>query len=342
MEKSVKIHRVIRETNDAITLQFEDDAIFKNYTSGQFLNVFKAVGNETVSRSYSFSSSPATKELPAITIKRMPGGKLSGHLVDTLKKGDELLVSDPAGRFGLKPLLPREHLVFIGGGSGITPLFSMIKTALINSEDVRITLLYGNSDKESIIFLEQLAKLQRQFSSRLEVIHFLENSARDKHLTSVKGYIGKANLEVLLLGSLPPTGFYLCGPALMMQAITHFLQELDIDPSIIFQESFSTRSTEVIQQESAGNSRITIRRGGKDHVLKVAKDAFILQAALEGGLQLPHSCREAMCGSCKVKVLSGQVEMAENYALTDAQLHEGYTLLCSGRPVSDEIILSYL
>lgn len=282
-----------------------------------------------------------TGELPAVTIKKVIGGRLSTHLVETLKNGDELLITDPSGRFGLQKTERNEHLVFIGGGSGITPLFSMIKTALLAVADVTVTLLYGNRDKESIIFLEQLTQLQHQYKSRLRVVHFLENLIPDNHLTSAKGYVSRDFIETIIAAPHPPTGFYLCGPDAMMESITGHLNELHVNPSVIYRESFSSGIKDTEHKQAIGHSSIRIHRGGETHLLDVAKGQFILQSALNAGLRLPHSCREAMCGSCKVKLIAGKVEMTENYALTDTQLGEGYVLLCSGRPVSDEVVLSY-
>ncbi|MEK6482533.1 FAD-binding oxidoreductase [Catalinimonas sp. 4WD22] len=131
MAYEVKIHSVDYETEDAITIHFEASPAFEGYTSGQFINIFQEHRGETISRSYSFSSSPEADELPAVTIKRVAGGLLSGKLIDTLKKGDYLTVSEAAGRFSLQANgLDSKHLIMIAGGSGITPLYSMIKTAV--------------------------------------------------------------------------------------------------------------------------------------------------------------------------------------------------------------------
>ena len=345
MENKLKIKNVIRETEEAITIQFENHPLLQKYAAGQFINISSLVGSENISRSYSFSSAPEVDELPAVTVKKVTGGRLSGHLIASLRAGDMLEVSEPMGRFSLQiEGLDEKHLIFIAGGSGITPLFSMIKTALKRSESVRITLLYGNRNTDSIIFLAQLRVLQAQHAERLKVVHFLQEGAPDKDIPyCYSGYISKDFLVQVVQahGSLT-SEIYLCGPEGMMNTVSAYLQELGYDPGRIYRESYGQAKERVINGETAGvKSDVTFIKGGETFHLQLSADESILQAGLAAGLPLPHSCKEAMCGSCKVKLLSGKVNMQENYALTDSQLKEGYVLLCSGRPASERITLIY-
>ncbi|MEQ8416075.1 MAG: ferredoxin--NADP reductase [Imperialibacter sp.] len=350
MENTVKIHKVIRETRDAVTLQFENHPSLRNYSPGQFINIYGEVDNETISRSYSFSSSPLAGERPSVTIKKMAGGRLSRQLVETVEQGDSLTVSEPAGRFGLRNEgNPVKHMIFIAGGSGITPLFAMIKT-ILNSRSQQqapplVTLLYSNKEPDTVIFGDQLDELEEQNPGRFSVVHFLQKWDANRQLDNVHhGYINKARLAAYLdSGYSDATEIYLCGPEAMMQAILKHLEELNFDRSKVYSESYQPTAAfgKLEIEPSTGRSEITFLKGAESFSLELSTDEFILQTGLNKGLKLPHSCKEAMCGACKVKLLSGKVNMVENYALTDSQLKEGYVLLCSGKPVSDAITLSY-
>lgn len=341
MEKLIKIHDIIKETSDSITVEFVQDEYFNAYESGQFINVFESTENESISRSYSFSSSPIVDPLPAITIKKVPGGRISSFLVDQLKGNRNLKVSKPLGRFGLGKIADNGHLVFIAGGSGITPLFSMIKTALHSTSRLKITLLYGNKNVDSIIFLNKLDELEKYAKGRLDVIHFLDDYPYEFNFEVIEGHISKEFLDSFLQRSKKISGYYICGPMGMMKSVKSNLEALGVEPDLIHVESFGNN----LKNDSAKvskSSKITFIKQDGNLQLDVPMDKFILDTGLKSGLKLPHSCNEAMCGTCMVKILSGKVKMQENYALTDEQINDGYTLLCSGLPITDEIILSYL
>ena len=345
MENKLKIKNVIRETEEAITIQFANHPSLEGYSSGQFINIFSHVGGESISRSYSFSSAPEVDLHPAVTIKHVVGGKLSAHLVESLLAGDMLEISEPMGRFSLQDEgLDDKHLVFIAGGSGITPLFSMVKTALKRSESVRITLLYGNRNIASVIFLAQLQVLQAQHADRLQVVHFLQEGSPDQDIPyCYSGYITRDFLaQVVYAHSSLTSEVYLCGPEGMMNTVLVYLEELGYDRGRIYRESYGQAKERAINGKAGSvKSDVTFIKGGETFQLQLSSEDSILQAGLAAGLPLPHSCKEAMCGSCKVKLLSGKVKMLENYALTDSQLKEGYVLLCSGKPASERITLIY-
>jgi len=341
MEKLIKIHNIIQETSDAITVEFEQDEHFNTYEAGQFVNIFQNIGNNTISRSYSFSSSPIVDPLPAITIKKVPGGRLSSFLVDQLNRSKKLKVSKPMGRFALGNIPDNGHLVFIAGGSGITPLISMIKTALRSTSNLKITLLYGNKNVDSIIFLNQLDELEKYSKGRLDVIHFLDDYPYEFNLEVIEGHISKEFLGSFLQRFNNIIGYYICGPEGMMKSIKTYLEAMGIVPDLIHVESFGN-TLNSNNSPIGKSSKITFMRREGNVQLDVPRNKFILDTALKAGIVLPHSCNEAMCGTCMVKILSGQVKMQENYALTDAQINDGYTLLCSGLPATDEVTLSYL
>lgn len=346
MHHNLKIKNIIRETETAITIQFEDHPLLKKYIPGQFINIFKSSDADNLSRAYSFSSSPVVDEPPAVTVKKVAGGELSTTLVDNSLPGHTLKVSEPAGRFCLQNNnLEGKHLIFIGGGSGITPLYSMIKSVLATSKNTRITLLYANRNASAVIFLNQLEVLANKHSKQFQVMHFLDQGILINSFSST--YAGPISTDFLkqVIQSYPDLEpqIYLCGPDGMMKAILAALEELDFNPSKLFMESFgsliadSTTSTVAMREEA----EISIIKQDETFSLHISGDEFILQAGLKARLPLPHSCNEAMCGTCKVKLLAGEVNMETNYALTENQLKDRYILLCSSKPISKKIILQY-
>ncbi len=341
MNKQLKIHDVIQETQDAISVIFQRDKHINTYESGQFINVFQMLDDAIISRSYSFSSSPVVDHLPSITIKKVHGGRLSNYLVNNLKKGQEITVSQPMGRFNLGNIPDKVgYIIFIAGGSGITPLISMIKTVLNSTKRPEIILLYGNKNEDSIIFRDTLNQLQTRSNGRFNVLHFLDEIINPINFEAEKGHISIEHIRKILLTSKPIKGVYICGPAGMMQSVNSHLENLAVDPVLIHMESFSSglkKPTEKTMKPSRVNF---IQKEGSVQ-LDIPRGQYILETALKEGLSLPHSCKEAMCGTCKVRILSGRVNMTENYALTDSQIKEGYALLCSAIPSTDEITLSY-
>lgn len=345
MEQKIRISDLKKETPDAITVQFENHLALDNYTSGQFINVFEKIDQNTISRSYSFSSSPEVDEWPAVTIKRVAGGKLSGYLVAHLKAGDLVTISEPMGRFQLTADLDEKHLIFVAGGSGITPLYSMMKTALHKSKTVFVSLIYANQNVESIIFKDQLEALKTQFSSRFRLTHFLNDRQGVDDLSEyLLGHVSRSELaQVIHVKSDVLTEIYMCGPSGMMDEVSVLLDDLEFSKDRRFTETFVKPALENDNSVKTNQKKVevTYLKNNTTVKFKMNADEFVLQSALNQGHQLAHSCKEAMCGSCKVKITSGKVKMMENYALTDTQVEEGYVLLCSSKPNSSSLTFSY-
>jgi len=216
----------------------------------------------------------------------------------------------------------------------------MIKNALHSTSRLKITLLYGNKNFDSIIFLNQLDELEKHAKGRLDVIHFLDDYPYEFNLEVIEGHISKEFLDSFLQRSNHISGYYICGPEGMMTSVKSYLESLGVASNLIHVESFGNTLKNNLVAASK-SSRITFMRREGNVQLDVPPNQFILDTALKAGIELPHSCNEAMCGTCMVKILSGKVKMQQNYALTDAQINDGYTLLCSGLPITDEVTLSY-
>ncbi|MEQ9438468.1 MAG: ferredoxin--NADP reductase [Cyclobacteriaceae bacterium] len=352
MKSSVKIEQIIIETRDAFTLILEKNSLIETYEPGQFINVFSEINGEEVSRPYSFSSSPFLNEFPAITIKRMPQGLMSNYLAENLAVGDQLDISLPNGRFTTTYRASKRHLFMIAGGSGITPIFSILKNVLHEEPASRVTLYYANKDSESVIFKDQLNELLKLYPNRFTIMHFLE-AGDQANILEEKLVFGRIS-EYALAGFLANyvktkehLQVFVCGPDGLMSFSIAALLRLGIEKSQIQTEYFGLNREEGEERlqgssTTAETAQVEVR-SFNDNTLHfaVSKDHPVLQSALDQRYKLPHSCQEAMCGTCKVKLVEGEIEMKKNFALPDDELERGYVLLCVGYPQSDKVVLTY-
>ncbi|MBV6639183.1 MAG: ferredoxin--NADP reductase [Cyclobacteriaceae bacterium] len=339
---SIKVKRVIRETPDAITLELEQHQIIARYQPGQFLNFFLEIDGKEVVRQYSFSSTALLNETPGVTIKKVDGGLASNYLIDHTKSGDSVMVSAPGGRFTTTFGKDR-NVLMIAGGSGITPLFSILKSILSKESGSKVTLLYANKDYESIIFRNELESLQRQYG-RLHVTHFLsvQDTAIDTHLDIKYRRINQSDLQKQLANTASHPEVFLCGPDSLMNFSSESLTTFGITPESIRTEAFTGYGETSTNDNRQRQSEINIQNlDGKLISFLADQNKPILQSALEAGIRLPHSCKEAMCGTCKIRLTSGKINMKANYALPDDELDDGYVLLCSGFPESDILDMMY-
>ncbi|ABG58835.1 ferredoxin--NADP reductase [Cytophaga hutchinsonii] len=332
----VLIEEKINETADAVTLVLKQHDSIKNYKSGQFITLLLNIGGEKVRRSYSFSSSPETDSKPSITIKKIQDGKASTYLFNTIKAGDSLEFQQPAGIFTLDKA-SSESLVFIGAGSGITPLISMIKTALANKKFKKICLIYSNRNEDSVIFKKKLEELKAAYSN-FEVIY----TYSQPHDTSLpKGRLNQSQfikiIEHIKDLAVAKTDYFLCGPDGMLEEVKHGLEILQVASSKIHKESFVTTnendSVFVSVPEHAGDANeVTIMYQGSEYKFTVKPGKTILQSALDEDIDLPYSCMSGLCTACMGKCLSGKVEMGDQDGLSEKEVKNGYVLTCVGRP----------
>ncbi|QJD77838.1 ferredoxin--NADP reductase [Spirosoma rhododendri] len=314
------------------------------HQAGQFLTLILqhpdgGGKHHEVRRSYSLSSAP--DEPLQLTIKRIHNGELSRFLHDTLRVGDTLTSLYPAGRFTLDDEQPGD-LILLGAGSGITPLFSMLKQALHHSER-RVTLLYSNTRERSIIFRDELDALTRQFPNRFRLIHLLSDPSDD--WTGWRGRLNNVLLERLLpdlLGNSDPATcqFYLCGPADYMRTIRFTLVFRGIRPTQIHREDFVIQPVVLTPPPALAQDRsVRVQYRGQDVEIQVPAYKSILQAALDEGVHLPYSCRGGRCSACVARCTSGMVHMTINDVLTERDLANGYVLTCTGYPESDGVVI---
>jgi ring-1,2-phenylacetyl-CoA epoxidase subunit PaaE len=351
---SLRIAEVRRETADAVSIRFDVPAELREvfaFHAGQHLTLKAEIGGEDVRRTYSVCVSPAENEI-RIAIKQMPVGMFSAWANAELRVGQWIDVLPPMGRF----VVPESdgaaapHYVALSGGSGITPVISILKTVLQTRPQSRFTLLYGNRDTASIMFLEELAALKNRYIDRLEVYHFLENEAEDIELFN--GRLDRAKCEEVL-STLVDVGatdaFFICGPGPMMDAAEAALLARGFPADKIFIERFTTSAlsaeqvarNEALQQKAAGTALLITLDGRRSRIRFDADKGNILESVQASGLPAPYACKSGVCTTCRAKILSGTVTMKKNYGLSDSELSQGYVLTCQAVPTSSEVALSY-
>jgi ring-1,2-phenylacetyl-CoA epoxidase subunit PaaE len=335
----------VNETKDAISVVFEHPKNRINYKAGQFLTLIVPVQGKEVRRAYSLCSSPFADTDLAVTVKRVDQGLMSNWLADNLKVGDVLKVMEPMGQFTTEFDQKRKrHLVMFAGGSGITPMMSIIKSILLQEPQSIVSLIYCNRDIDSIIFKSTLEGLETKYEGRLHVIHILDNAPMNW-----QGYSGLLNHDMLtrLFERIPDWGnettYLMCGPEGMMKNVESLLALRTIPSSKIFKESF-VQGTIDKDSKKEGESglvarEVTIRYDGQEYKVKVEPQNTILQTALDQGIDLPYSCQSGLCTACRGKALSGKVKLDEEEGLSQSERAEGYVLTCVGHPLTDDVVI---
>jgi ring-1,2-phenylacetyl-CoA epoxidase subunit PaaE len=346
----LRVKEIIRETKDSITIVFEQPAQKIPYKSGQFLTLILPIMGKDVRRAYSLCSSPFVDEDLAVTVKRVENGLMSNYLNDFLKVDQVVKVMEPMGVFTTEfSTEHKRHLVMFAGGSGITPMMSHIKSTIHQEPDSIVSLIYANRDIDSIIFREELEKMQTEFEGRLHVIHILDDAPMNW-----QGYSGLLNHDMLvkLFERIPNWGhesttYLMCGPEGMMKNVENLLEELKIPKENVFKESFVAGTIDKDQKkmEDSGAAdeliarEVTILYDGEEYKFTVEPKSTILETALDNGIDLPYSCQSGLCTACRGKCTSGKVKLDEEEGLSESELAEGYVLTCVGHPLTDDVVI---
>ncbi|MGJ7039347.1 ring-1,2-phenylacetyl-CoA epoxidase subunit PaaE [Shinella sp. BE166] len=345
---------VRRETRDAVVVTLrpadEDRTVF-DFTQGQYLTFRRKFEDEELRRSYSICAGKDEGVLK-VGIKRVDGGCFSTWVNENLKPGDTLEAMPPMGAFftALEPETAKHYLGF-AGGSGITPVLSIIKTVLSREPRARFTLVYANRQISSIMFREELEDLKNLYLGRLSVLHVLESEAQDIDLFT--GRIDGAKCAALFKNWIDPksvTTAFICGPEPMMLAIAAALREHGLRDDQIKFELFASsqpgRARRKVEQvngaDHAAACEATVTLDGATRIFKFPKHGqSLLDAALENAMDAPYACKAGVCSTCRAKVLEGEVEMETNHALEDYEVRQGYVLTCQCYPLTDRIVVSY-
>lgn len=339
---TLKVASIERETDDAVTIHLKQPMFRKvRYVAGQYLTLEVEVDGVKGCRAYSISSTPGLDKTLSITVKRVAGGKISSQLVQQLSAGDAVQTLGTHGRFTFAPQPGnRRHLVLLAAGSGITPIFSILKSALHFEPDSRVSLIYGNRNTESVIFRDKLVQLQRTFGERLNLVHVL---SQPETPTAHMGRLTRQRL-VELLHALPDSDaqtreYYSCGPGGMMDEVTAALASMGIAAESVHQERFTPAKAVAPTPVSDAPKRVHLLMQGQEFSFMVPNGQTLLEAALASGVTPPFSCRAGFCTACVCTRLAGDVHMREDHGLSAAELNRGHALLCVGYPLTDNVRL---
>jgi len=346
------VREIVPETAEANSIRFEIPPALRDafaFKAGQHLTLRATIEGEEVRRNYSLCTAPAESDW-MVTVKRIGGGLFSNWVGDALKAGDTVEVMVPHGSFTTEfSAANKRHLVGIAGGSGITPVMSLIKTLLREEPHSRFTLLYGNRDSSSVIFLEALAGLKDKHLGRLEIYHFLDAEEQDIELFN--GMLSRERVEDAI-GALVPDaaevdGWFICGPGPMMDAAEGALLDRNVPKERIHIERFTAdRPPQAVAQEmaqlqtQAEGVTVAVTLDGRTRRVPFTA-GNILDSARAAGMPAPFACKAGVCATCRAKVTKGKVEMAVHYGLTDEEVAEGYVLTCQSVPLGGGVAVDY-
>lgn len=327
-----------KEANEAFTIEFVNvPSVFRDYSAGQHLTIKVNRHGEILYRTFSISSVPNAGNSLTLTIKKIKDGKVTNYLADSLRVGDTLEVTAPSGQFFINPEpAHQKHYVMIAGGSGITPIYSMIGAILKFEPKSKITLLYANRNLNSIIFKEKLEQWTTEFSTQFEVKHFLSEEENPKK--AIKGYITRIFLEEMLKQyGKSKLDFYLCGPEIMTNKLLDDLASLGVAKDKIHRELFLI--TTQTQESASQKAQVSAKVLSKTYQFETQDGKTILQSGIEQNVPLPFSCQNGLCGICKMKCIQGRVIMKSNQVLTEQDLKDGYILTCQSLPQTPTIFI---
>jgi ferredoxin-NADP reductase len=330
----LRVARVVTETADARSFVLDVPDHLRStftYEPGQFCDIRIDVDGERLIRCYSMSSTPALGEPLQVTVKRVPGGIVSNWMIDHIVENDVVEVAAPAGFF---QLAGDGDIVTFGAGSGITPIFSLVKTALASTSR-RVRLLYANRDRESVIFGTAIDALASECGDRLDVTH---------HLDVEHGFVDAIAVREVIAESDDPE-FYVCGPAPFMDIVEQTLLEDGVAAARIHIERFTplepATPPSADSSAPANGTRVTIELDGRTDVADHHPGTTILQTARQLGMSPPFSCESGSCATCMARLVEGSATMHVNNALTPDEVDEGWILTCQAVPASPTVHVVY-
>lgn len=335
----LRIGEVIDETHDARSFVLDVPESLRDafaYRAGQFLTFKVPYDGAMLQRSYSLSSSPACDDKPKVTVKRVEDGRISNWFNDEISPGDLVEVTPPSGRFVLREA--DCDLVLFAGGSGITPIISIIKSAMATTSR-RAHLVYANRDDGSIIFADELAELATRHADRLTVTHNLDDTS---------GFL-TVDRVTDMLSFVIEADYYICGPTPFMDVVEAALARRDAPRSHIYLERFVSAPDpgEVAQRAAAAPTNgvvpasLAILWDGKRHEVPYERGETVLAAAIRAGIEPPYSCEEGYCSSCQFQLTSGQMSMPYQDCLTDDEIADGAYLACQAYPISESVEIDW-
>ena len=349
----LKVQAIEPITDDSVAITFEVPPELRDayaFTHGQHVTIRTELAGDDVRRNYSICS-PESSGVLRVAVKRLPGGAFSEHALEVLKRGDELEVMTPSGRF-FTELDPDhdKHYVCIAAGSGITPVLSIIASTLEAEPRSRVTLIYANRTHKTVMFLEELEDLKNLHAGRFQMMHVLSREPQEVELFS-----GRLDADRMkrMFALVPPDDvdeWFLCGPFDMVSSLRRLLVDEGVPKRSIHAEVFHVESTPPAARaprpdttdQGEDGAKVTITLDGRTSTFTLAEEGPpVLEAALQVRADAPYACRGGVCGTCRAKLVEGSVEMDTNYALEPDEVDRGYVLTCQSHPTSEKVVLDY-
>jgi ring-1,2-phenylacetyl-CoA epoxidase subunit PaaE len=350
----LKVKKVQKETEDCVSITFDvpgDLEELFQFRQGQSLTIKTILQGEEVRRTYSICSSPFDKAL-RVAVKKVDGGIFSAYANNDLKPGDVLDVMPPVGKFytDLDPSQKKNYIAF-AAGSGITPVLSLIKTTLLTEPESSFTLVYGNKNKSTIIFKEELEAIKDKFIDRFRIYHILSREKSDAEINYGRIDVNKLELlseKIIALSQIDE--FFLCGPEEMIFCIKGFLTGRGVSSDKIHFELFTIpgqkQSVKVqkneVKPDQGPRSRVSVKLDGIMFDFELGFEGqSILDAALKQGADLPYACKGGVCTTCKARLLEGQVSMDVNWGLEPDEVENGFILTCQSHPKTEKVVIDF-
>lgn len=351
----LRVRAVQPDTQEAVVVSFdvpEDLRPVFGFTQGQYLTLRKEIDGQDLRRSYSICAGVDDGEL-RVGVRKVKGGVFSNWINEQLKPGDTIHVMAPQGRFFV-PIEADSHRHHLGiaGGSGITPILSIMKTVLAREPGSRFTLIYGNRSLKSTMFKEELEDLKDRYMARLVLHHVFSDQHTESEINA--GVMDRAKIGEFLSALVPAASIahaYICGPFQMNDEAEAALLAAGMPEDRIHIERFGVAQQAagqvgaVLHQAQPGDAakaRVVIVRDGLQREILFTRDQpSILDAASAAGLEVPYSCTSGVCGTCRAKVVEGSVRMERNFALDKKEVAAGFVLTCQAHPTTDRVVLSF-
>ncbi len=349
----LRVREVRPDTEEAVIVSFDvppAEAELFSFTQGQYLTLRADVDGEDLRRSYSICAGVDDGEL-RVGVRKVKGGKFSNWVNTKLKAGDVIQVFPPQGRFFV-PLDARaeRHYVGIAGGSGITPILSIMKTVLAKEPASRFTLIYGNRRQASTMFKEEIEDLKNQYLTRVSLHHVFSDEQVDSPLMA--GMLNREKIAEFLGALVDPASIseaFICGPYQVNDEAEAALLAAGVPQECIHIERFGTVEMQQgkpapheVRAEDADSARVTLIRDGVAREFEFSKsDPSLLDAAARAGLEVPFSCKSGVCSTCRCKLIEGQVRMDKNFALEKHEVAAGYILSCQAHALTPRVVISF-
>lgn len=344
MFHSLRIKKIKKETSEAVSIVFDVPDNLKElfkFKAGQYVTLRSNINGKEVRRDYSLCTNPNSNILKVV-VKKLENGVFSSFANDILKEGDKIDVSLPNGRFVFDPSNTKGNIALFAAGSGITPIMSILKSALEDTS-IKVLLVFGNKSPQSTIFLKEILELKKRFENRF----LLKLVYSQNHIdNSLFGRIDKSVINFTInneFSTIKFLNYYLCGPEDMVKTVSNVLVENGVDASSIFYELFTTSTQNIKKTEvvNDGKTKVTVFIDDEELEFEMPQDKTLLEAALENNVDAPYSCQGGVCSSCIAKVKKGKAIMRVNNILTDSELEEGYILTCQAVPETPNIYIDY-